>query len=114
MSCTLIYVFPGSSKNISKCEAIISVFISDTDCATHDEDKNAINLTYIVSFAKALADYFLSTYDTIIFWFFLEGQSLPSKFKPVRSFIHLFCYLFHTKLLLDAGADMNTMDDNNR
>ena len=64
MSCTLNYVFPASSKNI---------FLSDTDCTTYDEDENVINLKFIVSFAKSLEGYFLATYNTIIFWFFLEG-----------------------------------------
>ena len=65
-----------------------------TKCTTHDEDKNAINDKYIVSVAKTLAEYFLCSYYTM-FSLFLEDQSLPLKFKPVESFIYLFCYLFH-------------------
>ena len=83
-----------------------------TKCTTHDEDKNAINDKYIVSVAKKLAEYFLCSYYTM-FFFSLEGQSLPLK---IKSFIHLFCYLFCDCIgqLLKVGADMNTMDDNNR
>ena len=86
-----------------------------TKCTTHDEDKNAINDKYIVSVAKTLAEYFLCSYYTMLS-LFLKGQSLPLKIKPVRSFIHLFCYLFGDCIeqLLKVGADMNTTDDNNR
>ena len=86
-----------------------------TKCTTQDEDKNAINDKYIVSVARMLADYFLCSYYTL-FSLFLEGQSLPLKIKPVRSFIHLFCYLLHDCIeqLPKVGADMSTKDDNNR
>ena len=82
-----------------------------TKFTTHDEDKNAINDKYIVSVAKTLTEYFQCSFSL-----FLEGQSLPLKIKPVRSFIHLFCYLFHVCIekCLKVRADMNTMDENNR
>ena len=60
-----------------------------TKCTTHDEDKYAINDKYIVFVAKPLVEYFLCSYHTM-FSLFLEGQSLPLKIKPVRSFILLF------------------------
>ena len=84
-------------------------------CTTHDEDKNAINDKYIASVAKMLADYFLCSYY-ITFSLFLEGQKTFLKIKPVRSFIHFFFYSFHDCIeqLLKVGADINTMDDNNR
>ena len=87
---------------------------------THDEDDNAINLKFIVSCKKIGRLYPTHFKDMIIlFLFFLEGRSLPSKFqlKPVRSFILLFIYsLINSvfKQLLEAGADMNTANDNNR
>ena len=54
MSCTLNYVFPASSKT----EHIKCLL---TECTTQDEDKNAINMKFIVSLAKMFVDYFLPT-----------------------------------------------------
>ena len=51
-----------------------------TKCTTHNEDKNEINYKYIVSVAKTLAEYFLSSYYTMF----------SLKIKPVGSFILLF------------------------
>ena len=77
-------------------------------CTTH-EDKNAINDKYIVSVANTFADYFLCS--CYIMFFFIFGRPKPSlKIKPVGSFIHLFC----VEQLPELGADMNTMNDNNR
>ena len=83
-----------------------------TKCTTHDEDKTAINDKYIVSVPKTLAEYFLCSYYTM-FSLFLEGQSLSLKINQSG---HLFCYLFCDCIekLLEARADMNTTDDNNR
>ena len=86
-----------------------------TKCTIHNEDKNVINDKYIVSVAKTLADYFLCSYYTM--FSFVFGRPKPSlKIKPVGSFIHLFCYLFHdsNEQLLKVGADMNATDNNNR
>ena len=90
------------------------------ECTTHYEDKNAIILKFIVS-CKNIGRLFPTHFkDTIIlFSFFLEGRSFPSEFqlKTVRSFILLFIYsVIHSifKQLLEAGADMNIADDNNR
>ena len=102
------------SMNIFNAHSLI-------ECTTHDEDKNAINLKFIIVSCKNVGGLFPTHIkDTIILLsFFLEGRSLPSKFqlKPVRSFILLviysvICSVF--KQLLEVGADMNTADDNNR
>ena len=83
-----------------------------TKCTTHDKDENAIYDKYIVSVAKTLAQYFLCSYYTMFSLFF----GLKPSFKKLNQSGHLFCYLFCdcVEQILNAGADMNTMDDNNR
>ena len=58
----------------------------------NDKDENSIILKFIVS-CKNVGGLF-PRHNNIIFIFFLEGRSLPSKFqlKPVMSFILLFIY----------------------
>ena len=97
MSCTLNYILPASSKTDQNVKHLISIkyviwhrsneHISCllTVCTTQDEDKNAINLKFIVSLAKMLADYFLPTLwhnniFILFFFFFLECWCLPSEF----------------------------------
>ena len=93
-SVTLYFeLFPSFNENISKWEPKNDIFnLSDTDCTPH---QNVII-------------YFLYTFDTIIFWFFSEGNGIPSKLKlkPVTSFINLFYYSECIKLLLNTGADV--------
>ena len=61
------------SMNIFNAHSLI-------ECTTHDEDKNAINLKFIIS-CKNVGQLFPTHFkDTItLFSFFLEGRSLPSK-----------------------------------
>ena len=78
---------------------------------THDQDKNSINDKYVCCRNIGRLFPVLLLHNV----FFLYGRPKPSlKIKPVGSFIHLFCYLFCAKQLLELGADMNTTSDNNR
>ena len=92
----------------------ICYYHSLIECTTHDEDKNAINLKFIVS-CKNIGRLFPNHFqDTImLFSFFLEGRSLPLKFgsssEVIYSFIQLFI-VFETTKLIESRADMNIMD----
>ena len=72
---------------------IISLFLFDTDCITHNEDKNAFNLKYIVCCKNGARLFPVHLWHNNILFCFC-----------------CFCYLFCTKLLLDAGVDINTKD----
>ena len=71
-----------------------------------------INILCLLQKHWQTISYALITQCFLYFW----KAEASLKIKPVGSFIHLFCYLFHDCIeqLLKVGADMNTTDDNNR